>query len=134
MNSAQVFEVKSSTSAQDLKGTFFFSLNKIRRALWSSFFSVLHFMTHFVGEIVTSEAGALILFLFFCICCVQLCGLFRTAVAWSHRSNWAEGGGGGGEGEVSLKCNGKNSIIAFVVWRLKNINLVTCKSLTEIQF
>lgn len=43
-------------------------------------------------------------------------------------------GGGGREGEVSLKCNGKNSIIAFVVWRLKNINLVTCKSLTEIQF
>lgn len=88
-------------------------------------------MTHFVGEIVTSEAGALILFLFFCICCVQLHGLFRTAVAWSHRSNWAEGGE---EGEVSMKCNGKNSIIAFVVWRLKNINLVTCKSLTEIQF
>lgn len=36
----------------------FFLFNKIRRALWFSFFPVLLFMTHFVGGIVTSEAGS----------------------------------------------------------------------------
>lgn len=113
VNAAQVFEVKSSTSAQDLN--FFFLLNKIRRAFWSSFFSELRSMTHFVGGIVTSEAGSTDSFpLFLHLLCatawlIQNCsGLVPLKqLGWRGRAK-------------SLKRNGKNSIIAFVVWRLKN--------------